>query len=109
MQCDIDVIGEAGPVAEVELITATAATVRALGLEGCVIRVNDRRLLTSTSTILGFAPEEFDGVLITVDKLDKIGQSGVLAVCGSAPSLPPPWTRWRRSSRGRSRWLAAVR
>ena len=79
VQCDIDVIGESGPVAEVELITATAATVRALGLEGCVIRVNDRRLLTSMLTILGFAPEEFDGVLITVDKLDKIGQSGVLA------------------------------
>ena len=79
VQCDIDVIGESGPVAEVELITATAATVRALGLEGCVIRVNDRRLLTSMLTILGFAPEEFDGVLITVDKLDKIGQPGVLA------------------------------
>src|SRR5690606_228131 len=32
VQCDIDIIGEAGPVAEVELITATVATLAALGL-----------------------------------------------------------------------------
>src|SRR3982751_4354809 len=47
VQCDIDVIGEAGPLAEVELITATVDSLRALGLEGCSIRVNDRRLLIS--------------------------------------------------------------
>ena len=28
LQCDIDIIGEAGPLAEIELVTATAATVR---------------------------------------------------------------------------------
>ena len=32
VQCDIDIIGEAGPMAEIELITATAATLDALGL-----------------------------------------------------------------------------
>jgi len=79
VQCDIDIIGESGPIAEVELITATAAALSALGLDGCVIRINDRRLLTSTLTILGFVPEEFDPVLITVDKLDKVGQTGVIA------------------------------
>ena len=79
VQCDIDIIGEAGPLAEVELLSATAATLNALGLEGCAIRVNDRRLLFSSLGILGFAPEEFDGVLITVDKLDKIAHDGVVA------------------------------
>jgi histidyl-tRNA synthetase len=79
IQCDIDIIGEAGPLAEVELLTATAATLDALGLEGCVIRVNDRRLLTSTLTILGFPAKEHDAALITLDKLDKIGQDGVIA------------------------------
>lgn len=79
VQCDIDIIGEAGPQAEVELLTATAATLDALGLQGCVIRVNDRRLLFSSLAILGFAPQEFDGVLITVDKLDKIAHDGVIA------------------------------
>lgn len=79
VQCDIDIIGEAGAQAEVELLTATAATLDALGLQGCVIRVNDRRLLFSSLAILGFAPQEFDGVLITVDKLDKIAHDGVIA------------------------------
>ncbi|MCU1410491.1 MAG: histidine--tRNA ligase [Rhodoglobus sp.] len=78
VQCDIDIIGEAGPMAEIELITATAATLDALGLEGCSIRVNDRRLLTSALELLGFPPKEHEPVLITIDKLDKIGQDGVI-------------------------------
>jgi histidyl-tRNA synthetase len=79
VQCDIDIIGEPGPLAEVELISATAATVRALGIEGCSIRINDRRLLTSMLTVLGFPAAEHNAVLITVDKLDKLGVSGVVA------------------------------
>ena len=78
IQCDIDVIGEAGPMAEIELITATVATLDALGLDGASIRVNDRRLLTSALELLGFPPKEHDPVLITVDKLDKIGHDGVI-------------------------------
>src|SRR5690606_34802958 len=79
VQCDIDIIGEAGPIAEVELITATAATLDALGISGCTIRVNDRRLLTSALAILGFPADEHDAALITIDKLDKLGEDGVIA------------------------------
>lgn len=79
MQCDIDIIGEAGPLAEVELLTATLATLAALGLRGAVIRVNDRRLLIGMLTGFGFAPEEHESVLITIDKLDKLGADGVIA------------------------------
>ncbi len=79
MQCDIDIIGEAGPLAEVELITATLATLAALGLPGTTIRINDRRLLTGMLDVFGFAAEEFDWVLITIDKRDKIADAGVIA------------------------------
>ena len=79
MQCDIDIIGESGSIAEVELITATAATVEALGIIGCSIRVNDRRLLTSALELLGFPAKVHEPVLITIDKLDKLGQDGVIA------------------------------
>ncbi|MGV8876748.1 MAG: histidine--tRNA ligase [Rhodoglobus sp.] len=79
MQCDIDIIGEAGPSAEIELITATAATLDALGVVGCTIRVNDRRLLTSALSALGFPPKEHEAVLITIDKLDKLAAVGVIA------------------------------
>jgi histidyl-tRNA synthetase len=79
MQCDIDIIGEAGPLAEIELISATSAALSALGLTGCRVRINDRRLLTGMLDAFGFSPAEHPGVLITVDKLDKIGTAGVLA------------------------------
>jgi histidyl-tRNA synthetase len=79
VQCDIDIIGEPGISAEAELLNATLATVDALGLEGATIRVNDRRLLIGMLEGFGFAPAEHDSVLITVDKLDKIGQDGVVA------------------------------
>jgi histidyl-tRNA synthetase len=79
VQCDIDILGEPGPRAEAELLVATLATVDALGLEGAFIRINDRRLLIGMLATLGFAPDEYDGALITIDKLDKIAHDGVLA------------------------------
>ena len=79
VQCDIDIIGEAGALAEIELLTATADTFAALGLTGCTIRINDRRLLIGMLQGLGFPAESHDQVLITIDKLDKVGQDGVIA------------------------------
>lgn len=79
VQCDIDIIGEPGAIAEIELLSATAATLDALGLTGSTIRINDRRLLVSALALLGFPAHEHDAVLISVDKLDKIGREGVVA------------------------------
>jgi len=88
VQCDIDIIGEAGPLAEVELLTASLAAVRALGISGATVRINDRRLLVAMLEHFGFAPAEHDGVLITVDKLDKIGPEGVLAELREREATP---------------------
>ena len=79
VQCDIDIIGEAGPLAEIELLTATVDTFAALGLTGCTLRINDRRLLIGMLEIFGFAAESHEQVLITIDKLDKVGPEGVVA------------------------------
>jgi histidyl-tRNA synthetase len=79
VQCDIDIIGEAGPLAEIELITATAAALDALGLTGCRIRINDRRILTALLAHWGVPAERHERALITIDKLDKIGVDGVVA------------------------------
>jgi histidyl-tRNA synthetase len=79
VQCDIDIIGEPGIVAEIELITATVDALDALGVPGCTIRINDRRLLMSMLEALGFPADQTDAVLITLDKLDKIGADGVVA------------------------------
>lgn len=79
VQCDIDIIGESSSLAEAELITATADALVALGLENCTIRVNDRRVLNSILAYCGFAPDRWSQVLVSLDKLDKIGSSGVVA------------------------------
>lgn len=78
-QCDIDILGVASEVAEVELIVATAEALLALGLDGLTVRINDRRILTAIAERCGFEPARFDGVFIALDKLDKIGVPGVRA------------------------------
>jgi histidyl-tRNA synthetase len=76
-QCDIDVLGEGSDLAEVELITATLVTLDRIGIGGAEVRINDRRVLAAVLDACGFAPAERSGVLITVDKLDKVGVAGV--------------------------------
>jgi histidyl-tRNA synthetase len=79
VQCDIDILGDATPRAEAELIVASLDAVEALGLAGSVIRINDRRALEWMLASFGFGEDERPGVLITIDKLDKIGPEGVVA------------------------------
>ena len=79
VQCDIDIIGEPGIIAEAELITATAAALDALGVRGCSIRVNDRRLLTAWLAAFDVPEAVRPAALISMDKLDKIGLDGVVA------------------------------
>ena len=79
VQCDIDIIGDASSRAEAELVVATLDTVDALGLEGATVRINDRRALDWMLDGFGFTADERPGVLITIDKLDKIGPAGVVA------------------------------
>lgn len=79
MQCDIDIIGEPGIIAEAELMTATVAALDALGVPGCSIRVNDRRLLTAWLAAFDVPESLRSAALISMDKLDKIGLDGVTA------------------------------
>lgn len=79
VQCDIDILGEPGQLAEAELLLAGSAALASLGLTSCTIRVNDRRLLNALLEWCGFAPEHQPQALISIDKLDKIGTNGVVA------------------------------
>lgn len=78
-QCDIDIIGDASIVAEMELIAATTAALEAIGFTGFTVRINDRRILTDMILAAGFALEDIDSVCISFDKLDKVGLDGVKA------------------------------
>ncbi len=76
-QCDIDIIGDGTKAAELELITTTAKALNALDITDFKVRFNDRRVLKAVILNCGFTEDEFDGVCIVVDKLDKVGMSGV--------------------------------
>ncbi len=79
VQCDIDIIGDPTPRAEAELMAASLDALDALGLTGASVRINDRRVLDAMLATFGFAESERPGVLITIDKLDKLGVDGVVA------------------------------
>jgi len=76
-QCDIDILGEPGCTAEIELIHATTAFLDRAGVRGCTVLLNDRRLLKAVMDFCGFPEEAHGEVLIILDKFDKIGAEGV--------------------------------
>lgn len=78
MQCDIDIIGEASYLAETELISATMEALGNLGFSDVKVRLSDRRLLTALADRCGFYDQIKPSVFIALDKLDKIGVTGVL-------------------------------
>ena len=78
MQCDIDILGEPSNLAEIELILATTTTIGKLGFKDFVIRINERRILKAMAAYSGFAEDDYDTVFIILDKMDKIGEEGVV-------------------------------
>lgn len=79
MQCDIDILGEAGNLAEIELILATTTLLGKLDFKQFTIRINDRKILKAMAAYSGFEECDYDTVFIILDKMDKIGLDGVAA------------------------------
>ena len=79
VQCDIDILGDSSPNAEVELIDVTTRALLNIGFTGFTVNINDRRILRGMLESMGFAADTLDSVCITFDKMDKIGADGVKA------------------------------
>lgn len=77
VQCDIDILGEASCLAEIELILATTTLLGRLDFSDFKVRINERRILKAMASYSGFAEDQFDTVFIILDKMDKIGWDGV--------------------------------
>ncbi|MDO5408551.1 MAG: histidine--tRNA ligase [Eubacteriales bacterium] len=79
-QCDIDILGDASNMAEIELILATTTALgRICPNNAFTVRINDRGILKGMAMYCGFPEESMDQVFITLDKMDKIGLDGVAA------------------------------
>jgi len=76
-QCDIDILGDASNLAEIELMNATTSVLGQLGFENFKVRVNDRRILKAMAAVAGFEEKDWGDVFIILDKMDKIGLEGV--------------------------------
>ena len=80
VQCDIDILGDATSLAEIELILATTTALGKICPDNAfTVRINDREILRGMALSCGFAEESLEQVFITLDKMDKIGLEGVKA------------------------------
>ena len=77
-QCDADVVGSSSLWQEVELIQLYDAVFTALNLKGVTIRINNRKILSGFAQVIGESEKLID-FTVALDKLDKIGQQGVIA------------------------------
>lgn len=78
-QCDIDILGDATPMAEIELLYAYMCSYKALGFNKLTFKINDRRALNELIVANGFSLENVPEICISLDKFDKIGFEGVFA------------------------------
>ena len=77
-QCDVDSLGSTAPVIEAELCAAVADAMTALGFSEFQIRINHRHLLSAVLKQAGFPADREAETLVVLDKLDKIGEAGVV-------------------------------
>jgi histidyl-tRNA synthetase len=75
-QCDADVVGSKSLWQEVEFIQLYDAVFSKLKLVGTTIKLNNRKILSGISEIIGEKDKLID-FTIALDKLDKIGEEGV--------------------------------
>ncbi len=79
-QCDIDILGDASSMAEIELILATTTALGKICPDNAfTVRINDREILKGMAVYCGFPEDSMDQVFIILDKMDKIGIEGVEA------------------------------
>ena len=76
-QCDGDVVGSNSLLNEVELIQIMDEVFRRFNIRIC-IKLNNRKILTGISEIIGEA-EKITDITVAIDKLDKIGAANVNA------------------------------
>ncbi|MCM3630804.1 histidine--tRNA ligase [Paenibacillus glycanilyticus] len=77
LQCDVDVVGIAGPEAEAELLLIAVEVFKRLEIP-VIMRWNNRRLLGEILDAVGVQAEDSLSVMLTLDKLEKIGKDDVL-------------------------------
>lgn len=75
-QCDVDVCGISSILCEAELLQLASVCYKELGID-IDIKWNNRKFLSGLIIESGIGNDIIDKVILSVDKLDKIGEDGV--------------------------------
>lgn len=76
-QCDVDIVGTNNMLADAEIIRLSLDCFKALALDA-YIQINNRKLLKGIIEFVGISQKDADSVIISIDKLEKIGEVGVV-------------------------------
>ena len=75
-QCDADVVGSKSLLQEVDFIQLYDTVFTSLKLTSTIIKINNRKILTGIAEVIG-ARDKLIDFTVALDKLDKIGATGV--------------------------------
>ena len=75
-QCDADVVGSKSLLQEVDFIQLYDTVFTSLKLIGSTIKINNRKILSGIAEVIG-AQDKLIDFTVALDKLDKIGATGV--------------------------------
>ncbi len=78
-QCDIDILGSTSPMADAEIMACTYAAFKKIGFKNVKLLINDRKTLVATLEKYATGSVPVFSIIQTIDKLDKIGNDGVVA------------------------------
>jgi len=77
VQCDADVIGSKSLIAESEFLQIYDNVFRLLGLHNAIVKINSRKILLGLAELID-AGDQVQALTIAIDKIDKIGNEGVI-------------------------------
>lgn len=78
IQCDGDVVGVEGIEIEAELLSMFYFTYKKLGIEP-ILELNNNKILRGVLLQEGFSEDNLSSLILSIDKLKKIGEEGVIA------------------------------
>jgi histidyl-tRNA synthetase len=84
-QCDADTVGAPSVAADAEICAMLSDCLETVGIPrgDYLVRVNNRKVLNGVLETMGLSDDaQRDAVLRTIDKFDKVGESGVRALLG---------------------------
>ena len=75
-QCDADIVGSSSILVDAECVNLFSTVFKELNLD-VVIKVNNRKILDGVMNYSNIPDNLRDSVILTIDKLDKIGVDGI--------------------------------